>query len=99
MHLLDELDDTTTGAGLAGLLLEPIGWHKYARCAEPDVDPEIFYVERGQSTKEARAVCAGCPVRAECLAFAMDDADARAWGIWGGSSPRERRAMRRREVA
>ncbi len=95
--MLEDLDTYGTKGqdGLTGLL-EPIGWHKYARCAEPDVEPEIFYVERGQSTKAARAHCAECKVRPECLAFAMNDPDARAWGIWGGTSPRERRQLRRR---
>jgi WhiB family transcriptional regulator, redox-sensing transcriptional regulator len=50
-------------------------------------------VERGESTKEARAVCAQCSVREQCLAYALNDPDARAWGVWGGTTPRERREM------
>ncbi len=59
MHLADALDiyGTQGQDGLTGLLLEPIGWHKYARCAEPDVDPEIFYVERASGpTRPAPSV-------------------------------------------
>ncbi len=40
----------------------------------------------------AKAVCAGCPVRAECLEFAL--ANDERWGVWGGTSERQRRAMR-----
>jgi hypothetical protein len=40
-------------------------------------------------------VCEGCTVRAECLAYALEDEDAFAWGVWGGTSPRERRAIGR----
>jgi hypothetical protein len=47
--ILQDLDEygTRSPGDITGLLLEPVGWQKYARCAEPDVDPEIFYVERG----------------------------------------------------
>jgi hypothetical protein len=87
--LLDDLDDygTKGPGGIEGFLLQPVAWHKDARCAEPDVDPEIFYVERGQTSKAARAVCAQCPVRDRCLDFALNDPDAWAWGIWGGDHP------------
>jgi WhiB family redox-sensing transcriptional regulator len=43
---------------------------------------------------QAKAVCGGCPVRAECL----DSALSRGidYGVWGGLTPDERRALRRR---
>ena len=40
----------------------------------------------------AKAVCAGCPVREACLEFAL--ANDERWGVWGGTSERQRRAMR-----
>jgi WhiB family redox-sensing transcriptional regulator len=53
-----------------------------------------FFPERGESLREAKAVCAECPVRPECLEYAMQ------WnhlsGVWGGLSERERRQLRRR---
>ena len=92
MHLLDDEDIFGTSVpATSGLLFEPLSWHQDARCAQPDVDPDIFYVERGQSSKAARAVCAECCVRDECFAYALSDPDAKAWGVWGGTTPRERR--------
>jgi len=67
-------------------------WQDLARCTE--TDPEIFFVEKGGSTREARAVCQGCEVRAECLQFALDNNE--QFGIYGGMSPRERRALKSR---
>jgi WhiB family redox-sensing transcriptional regulator len=67
------------------------------------VDPELFFPERGSSTREAKEVCRGCVVRSECLEFAI--ANSEKFGIWGGMSERERRRVRRarllqqREVA
>jgi WhiB family transcriptional regulator, redox-sensing transcriptional regulator len=66
--------------------LEDVGWHQYAACR--DVDPEIFYPGQGRSAQPAREVCAGCRVRSECLDYALNDGDARAWGVWGGTTPR-----------
>jgi WhiB family redox-sensing transcriptional regulator len=57
------------------------------------VDPDLFFPERGQSCTEAKAICAGCPVRTECLDFAIVSCE--QFGIWGGTSERERRRIRR----
>ncbi len=79
MALLADLDEYgVKGGPESHLALEPIVWHQDARCAEPDADPEWFYVERGQSPSRALKVCARCPVRAECLSYALNDGDARA---------------------
>ena len=43
--------------------------------------------------KRARLVCSGCPVRFECLAEALDNRI--EWGVWGGMTERERRALLR----
>lgn len=66
-------------------------WATEAVCL--GVDPDLFFPERGASTDEARAVCAPCPVRTECLEFAL--ANYETHGIWGGKSERERRRIRR----
>jgi WhiB family redox-sensing transcriptional regulator len=59
----------------------------------------LFFPERGASTTEAKAVCAGCPVTEDCLWFALGATDDRVpvqkFGIWGGTSERERRRLRR----
>lgn len=75
-------------------------FREFAACRGLDVDV-FFPMGRPGSpgferrAASARAVCAGCPVRARCLAFALaaglDD------GIFGGLDPAQRRAVRRFE--
>jgi len=67
------------------------GWQSRANCM--GVDPELFFPERGSSTREAKEVCRGCVVREDCLEFAI--ANGEKFGIWGGMSERERRRVRR----
>ena len=74
----------------AGSAAEDGGWRLDALCAE--TDPESFFPEKGGSTREAKRVCTGCEVRAECLEFAQ--ANDERFGIWGGLSERERRRLR-----
>jgi WhiB family redox-sensing transcriptional regulator len=52
----------------------------------------MFFPERGESTADAKGVCAICPVQASCLDHAM--ATRERFGIWGGTSERERRRLR-----
>ena len=66
-------------------------WRNRARCAE--TDPESFFPEKGGSTREAKLVCRGCEVRAECLAYALERDE--RFGVWGGLSERERRRFKR----
>lgn len=70
-------------------------WVGQSLCAQ--VDPELFYPEKGGSTREAKKVCMACTVRAECLTYALDHKE--RFGIWGSLSERERRAMDRTHVA
>ncbi|HEY2193636.1 MAG TPA: WhiB family transcriptional regulator [Actinomycetospora sp.] len=71
-------------------------WREQAACR--DLDPELFFPASDEDTPKgrgdrdaAKAVCAGCPVRAQCLAFGLDE----PVGVWGGLSESERRAVRR----
>src|SRR5262249_47998231 len=66
-------------------------WQGRALCAQ--TDPEAFFPEKGGSTREAKQICAGCEVRAECLEYAL--AFDERFGIWGGLSERERRRLKR----
>lgn len=72
------------------------GWAWRARAACVDVDPEAFFPvgEAGPvfvaQVAAAKAVCAGCPVRAECLADALVGL---AYGIAGGLTAEERRGL------
>jgi WhiB family redox-sensing transcriptional regulator len=72
-------------------LLQPVEWQTHARCTE--VDPEIFFPERGGSSKDARKVCENCTVKFECLEYALNNKE--QFGIWGGTSERERRKLRK----
>jgi len=64
-------------------------WTEQALCAQ--VDQEMFFVEKGGSTKPAKTVCQLCPVRLECLQYALDHEE--RFGVWGGLSERERRKL------
>jgi WhiB family redox-sensing transcriptional regulator len=69
-------------------------WQKQANCM--GVDPDLFFPERGASTREAKEVCRGCVVREDCLEYALSNSE--KFGIWGGLSERERRKIRRRRA-
>lgn len=73
---------------------EPGGWQDFANCL--GVDPDLFFPERGASTREAKEVCRGCVVRDDCLEFALGNGE--KFGIWGGLSERERRRIRRQRT-
>lgn len=64
-------------------------WRQQAECL--GVDPALFFAERGDDTAMAKWICSGCPVRDTCLQEAIDNLE--QFGIWGGYSPRERRAI------
>lgn len=70
-------------------------WTERGRCGE--TDPEIFYPEKGGSTKDAKKVCLACEVRTECLEYALDNEE--RYGIWGGKSERERRKIKHERAA
>jgi WhiB family redox-sensing transcriptional regulator len=65
-------------------------WMKRGACRGED--PALFFPSLGSNTAKARAICAICPVREQCLAYAL--ADPESAGVWGGISERERRKMR-----
>ena len=73
---------------------EAKGWQDFANCL--GVDPDLFFPERGASTREAKEVCRGCVVREQCLEYAL--ANGEKFGIWGGLSERERRRIRRQRA-
>lgn len=72
-------------------LAHDVHWQARAACNE--VEPDSLFVQ-GAAQREARTVCQGCPVRLECLADALDSRT--EFGVWGGLTERERRALRRR---
>ena len=56
------------------------------------IDPELFYAEGGAAVARAKAVCAQCPLRMKCLEWAIAREE---FGVWGGTTARERAAIRR----
>ena len=66
-------------------------WTSRAACRT--ADPDRLFV-RGAAQHRAKRVCLGCPVRVECLADALDSRV--EFGVWGGMTERERRALLRR---
>lgn len=85
-----------TGVGLVSgvVRIRDLGvreeWKVDAACR--DMDTAVFFPTRGEDVRAAQAVCDGCPVRAECLEYALTTAD--QFGIWGGESERSRRRLR-----
>ena len=66
-------------------------WAAQAACRASQ--PDKLFV-RGAEQNKAKQVCGACPVRTECLAEALDNQI--EWGVWGGMTERERRALLRR---
>ena len=66
-------------------------WAPSAACRQ--AQPDQLFV-RGAEQNKAKMLCQGCPVRTECLAEALDNQI--EWGVWGGMTERERRALLRR---
>ena len=62
-------------------------WQDQALCAQSD--PEEWYPEPGDSVNRPKRICRQCPVRVECLAYAMDRDEPH--GLWGGLSREERK--------
>lgn len=55
------------------------------------LDPTIFFPDSEESAAEAKAICAGCSVRAACLEHAL--ASREKDGVWGGTTDKERRRI------
>lgn len=67
-------------------------WKLQGSCRGLDAD--LFFPDRGASTRLAKSVCRKCPVQEECLEYAVNNRE--KFGIWGGLSERERRAIRKK---
>lgn len=79
---------------IEALVLDKLSWQDFANCSGTDQD--LFFPERGASTRKAKAICGACTVKAECLEFAITQGE--RFGIWGGMSERERRKIRRQRA-
>jgi WhiB family redox-sensing transcriptional regulator len=79
-----------------GIMITVTNWRLDAACGRT-TDPDLFFPVGtiGPSVPqiaEARRICQGCPVRAACLDWALRNDQ--AYGIWGGATEEERRALR-----
>ena len=66
-------------------------WEADALCRQ--VDPELWFPGEGDNPRNAKRICARCPVRDACLEYALTHDE--RFGVWGGLSGRERRALSR----
>ena len=87
-----------TGLRLSRAETDPELWRESAACRY--IDPELFFplssTGRGAAdAQRAKAICARCPVRERCLAFAL--ATGQEFGIWGGCDEAELRALHREQ--
>ena len=67
-------------------------WRAFALCSR--FDPNLFFSPGAVEHKVAKRVCRDCPVRKECLVYALEIPIDH--GIWGGLTERERRRFRRK---
>jgi WhiB family redox-sensing transcriptional regulator len=75
---------------IAATTADKPAWMALAAC--DSVNPDLFFPIRGESVSLAKAICAECGVREDCLEYAM--ARGEKFGIWGGLSGRQRRRIR-----
>ena len=71
-----------------------MSWRHQAACLGQPVD--LFFQDRGRNDKalKAKAICRQCPVRIDCLDFALSFPDKELPGIYGGTTEGERRELR-----
>lgn len=73
----------------------PPAWVEQGLCAQ--IDSETFFPEKGGSSRPAKRICGMCDVREECLNYALTNGE--RFGVWGGMSERERRAIEKGAAA
>jgi WhiB family redox-sensing transcriptional regulator len=66
-------------------------WMALGKCR--DMDPSVFFPSDGVGVRTAQLICAECPMKSQCLEYALDNR--MDDGVWGGTSERERRRILR----
>lgn len=70
-------------------------WRDAALCAQ--VDPDRWFPAKGETAADVKAICRQCPVRRDCLEYAVVNNE--IWGVWGGLNSKERRELRKGRAA
>ncbi len=85
----------------SAVLTEAAAWMDKARCK--GIDPDLFHPDENDEDQvkvakkeKAKAICAECPVRLDCLEFAINKPEKD--GIWGGATKDERDKLKRKSV-
>jgi WhiB family redox-sensing transcriptional regulator len=69
-------------------------WMVFGACR--DTDPAVFFPTTRDGVDEALAVCATCPVRSDCLDYAIEARE--RFGVWGGMTEKQRRRLQRKSA-
>ena len=85
-----DIPELTDGIGFIAIAMGIFG---YGEIIQNLSTFEIFFPEKGGSSREAKRICSECPVRIECLNYALRRDE--RYGVWGGMSERERRRLKR----
>jgi WhiB family transcriptional regulator, redox-sensing transcriptional regulator len=70
-------------------------WVDRALCRHVTDPDRIFFPAKGQTAREAKAICAACPVQAQCFAWSLTLPDFGDVGVLAGTVPQERARIRR----
>lgn len=73
--------------GIQVPITEERPWVVFSACK--DAEPELFFPATYEDSREAVAICNSCPVRIDCLEYALEARE--RFGIWGGMTPKQRR--------
>ena len=68
-------------------------WMGDAQCAQ--TDPELFFPEKGGKPASAKRICETCPVKTDCLEYALEHQES---GVWAGTTENDRRKIRRQRA-
>lgn len=88
---IDRLPDVDLG-GLPADPTPPDFWQDRAACF--GIEPDVFFPITENEAGPALAFCRTCPIREECLAWALKNAE--RFGVWGGMTEQQRRRLQRR---
>lgn len=79
----------TEGGSTAWWFGPELAWQKQAACGK-DPEADLFFPDGGRPSGRKKKLCAGCPVRDQCLDHALTHLEQ---GIWGGLTERERERL------